>query len=73
MTVRGFAGVPVMRGYHVANHNAEADAVSGPWSSPAAAARMIAGPNDLARSRMDVQCYGKDAADAWDLAYAVPV
>ena len=31
----------------------------------------IVGPNDLARSRMDVLCYGKDVADAWDLAYAV--
>ena len=31
----------------------------------------IVGPNDLARSRMDVLCYGKDVADCWALAYTV--
>ena len=31
----------------------------------------IVGPNDLARSRMDVLCYGKDVADAWALNDAV--
>ena len=31
----------------------------------------IVGPNDLARARMDVLCYGKDVADAWELNDAV--
>ena len=31
----------------------------------------IVGPNDLARARMDVRCYGKDVADAWALNDAV--
>ena len=66
MTVRGFTGVPVLA-------EIKADNIAGLMPRRAVVITSsggpeIVGPNDLARSRMDVLCYGKDVADCWDLA-----
>ena len=69
MSVRGFAGVPVLA-------EIKADNIAGLMPRRAVVITSsggpeIVGPNDLARARMDVLCYGKDVADCWALNDAV--
>ena len=69
VTVRGVAGVPVLA-------EIKADNIAGLMPRRAVVVTssggpVIVGPNDLAKSRMDVLCYGKDVADAWALNDAV--
>ena len=69
VTVKGLTGVPVLA-------EIKADNIAGLMPHRAVVITSsggpeIVGPNDLAKSRMDVLCYGKDVADAWDLNDAV--
>ena len=69
MSVRGFAGVPVLA-------EIKADNIAGLMPRRAIVITTsggieIVGPNDLARARMDVRCYGAHVADAWALNDAV--
>ena len=68
-TVKGLTGVPVLA-------EIKTDNIAGQMPRRAVVITTsggieIVGPNDLARARMDVRCYGAHMADAWLLNDAV--